>query len=316
MNLSTVLRIPDIRERFTAEFPKPRIIIDRSILAPPRSKRYSLVGTAFDYLMRFHLVRATPHAKARRWVAEASVDHIAMSAVSTSVYDIDSGVLTFPNDDGTRELGQKVLADARKAHARFLKYGTVGPALLKGVIHLAQLDAAYRSGFVYEDENLGVAAAEDLRDLRNLLSLVPWDAFRSSYRCLLNPTFAVESRFGGFGADADLVIDDFLIDIKTVKEGKCSREVFNQLMGYYTLHAIGGFRDGGRPRKINRLGIYFARHGELVTIDVDSVVNPKTFPAFVRWFKRRVRLVKLRNRGRRARRRVRGRRAGRQRSAR
>ncbi|MGB6450182.1 MAG: hypothetical protein WBE92_05465, partial [Steroidobacteraceae bacterium] len=100
------------------------------------------------------------------------MDHIAMSAVSTSVYDIDSGVLTFPNDDGTRELGQKVLADARKAHARFLKYGTVGPALLKGVIHLAQLDAAYRSGFVYEDENLGVAAAEDLRDLRNLLSLV------------------------------------------------------------------------------------------------------------------------------------------------
>jgi hypothetical protein len=294
LNLSTLLRVPDIRERFTAEFPKPRIIIDRPILAPPRSKRYSLVGTAFDYLMRFHLVRASPRAKARRWVAEASVDHIASSAVSTSVYDIDSGVLTFPNDDGRRELGQKVVADAKKAYDRFLRDGVVGPALLKGVIHLAQLDAAYRSGFVYEDEDLGMAAAEDVRDLRNLISIVPWDGFRSSYRCLLNPTFAVESRFGGFGADADLVIDDLLIDIKTVKEGKLSREVFNQLMGYYTLHAIGGFRDGGRHRRIHRLGAYLARHGELVTFEVDSVVNPKTFPAFVRWFTRRVRLVRLR----------------------
>jgi hypothetical protein len=116
-------------------------------------------------------------------------------------------------------------------------------------------------------------------------------------------------------ADADLVLDDLLIDIKTVKEASFDREVFNQLIGYYALHLIGGFRKGGRHRKIKRLGVYFARHGQLVTVDVASIVNPKTFPAFLRWFKWRMRLVKLGSRGRRARRRVQGMRAGRRRLA-
>lgn len=75
-----------------------------------------------------------------------------MSAAFTSVYDIDSGVPSFPNDDGTRELGQKAVADARKACCRFLRDGVVRAALLNGAIHLAQLDTACCSGFVYENE--------------------------------------------------------------------------------------------------------------------------------------------------------------------
>jgi len=314
VNLSSLVRIPDIRERFNAEFQKPKIIIDRRLLAPPRSKRYSLVGTAFDYLLRFHLERTLPHARARCWVAEESVDHTGGAVSSVTHYAVESGELFYPLDDGTLELRRRVLANARKAHGRFLKDGIVHHELLKGVIHLAQLDATHRSGGMYETENLGVAFPEDIRDLRRLLSIVPWDLFASKRRCLLNPTFAVDSKFGAFGADADLVLDDQLIDIKTVKEASFDREVFNQLVGYYTLHGIGGFRNGGRHWKIKRLGVYFARHGRLVTIDVASVVNAKTFPAFLRWFKWRVRLVKSRSRGRRARQRVQGKRAGRRRS--
>jgi hypothetical protein len=308
MNLSTLLRILDIRERFTAEFQKRRIVIDRPVLVPPQSKRCSLVGTAFDYLLRFHIQRMTAHARIRRWVAEASLGHIETSAISRTVIGIDTGDVSFPEDDGTREIGQRVLADTRKAHERFMKDGIVRPALLKGVIHLAQLDAAYRSGFMYEDENLGVAAPEDVRDLRDLISIVPWEAFGSKYRCLLNPTFAVESKVSVFGADADLVLDDLLIDIKAVKHASFDREVFNQLIGYYTLHRIGGFNGDGRNRKIQRLGTYFARHGHLLTIEVDSVINRKTFPAFVRWFSKRLRLLKRRPRKSAPRRRLKGKR--------
>lgn len=184
MNLSTIVRIPDIRERFAAEFQKPKILIDRRLLAPPQSKRYSLVGTAFDYLFRFHLERTLPHAMVRSWVAESSVDHTAGSVTSvTSVmhFDVESGELSYPLDDRTLELRRKVLADARKAHGRFLKDGIVRHALLRGVIHLAQLDATYRSGGMYEDENLGVAFPEDVRDLRRLLSIVPWNVFASPH---------------------------------------------------------------------------------------------------------------------------------------
>ena len=50
MSLDSFLKLPDVREKFREEFEKPRLASDRQLLAPPLSKRYSLVGTAFDYL--------------------------------------------------------------------------------------------------------------------------------------------------------------------------------------------------------------------------------------------------------------------------
>ena len=90
------------------------------------------------------------------------------------------------------------------------------------------------------------------------------------------------------GADADLLVDDTLIDLKTTKELEFSAETFRQLMGYYVLHEIGGFEKGIRPKlAIRHIGMYSSRFGVFVRVPVESVVNAGTFPAFVRWFKRR-----------------------------
>lgn len=40
----------------------------------PRTRNFSLVGTAFDYLFRFEVARRCPDAVARPWVAEAAYD--------------------------------------------------------------------------------------------------------------------------------------------------------------------------------------------------------------------------------------------------
>lgn len=39
------------------------------------------------------------------------------------------------------------------------------------------------------------------------------------------------------------------------------------------------------PRQIDWVAVYFARHGLLHSFAIDSVVNEKKFPAFLRWFK-------------------------------
>ena len=39
--------------------------VDSPVLTEPRTKNYSLVGTAFDYLLRFEIKRRAPHAVAR-----------------------------------------------------------------------------------------------------------------------------------------------------------------------------------------------------------------------------------------------------------
>ena len=46
---------PDVREQFKQEFHKPSLRVKKDLLAPPLTKRYSTVGTAFDYLLRFYV---------------------------------------------------------------------------------------------------------------------------------------------------------------------------------------------------------------------------------------------------------------------
>lgn len=277
MSLSTFLARQDVREKFRLEFPKPPIGTDRELLAPPHSIRYSLVGTAFDYLLRFYLQRLNPKAVHRRWVAVEGLRKLANRV--PLVYDVDAGRLS--DEDWSVKAGRKALDKARTAYTAYLESGRVADPLLRGAIYLAQLDVVYRSGWV--DENLGVAHREDVHDLRNLLSLVNPDNFRANRSCLLNPTFGDASRLVG-GADADLVIDSMLVDVKTTKNFVLRREDFNQLIGYMVLHDLAGFEGIRSKRRIGKLAIYFSRHAHLETFDVRDIVNPDTYPGFVKWF--------------------------------
>lgn len=276
MSLSSLLARPDVREKFRLEFPKPRMQANKALLAPPRSNRYSLVGTAFDYLLRFYLQRLNPKAIHRSWVAEAGLKSLADRI--PAVYDIDAGRLSV---DRSTEAGRKAFDNARTAYAEYIATGRVTDRLLRGVIHLAQLDVVYRSGWV--DENLGVAHREDVQDLRALLSCVNPDNFRAKRSCLLNPTFGDASRLVG-GADADLVIDTMLVDVKTTKRLELDRDHFNQLVGYLILSDLAGFGSVRRKRQFAKLAIYYARHAHLEVFNVNDIVNPKTYPAFVQWF--------------------------------
>jgi hypothetical protein len=51
MSLTSFLnKNSDVREQFKQEFQKPPLQVKKELLAPPLTKRYSTVGTAFDYL--------------------------------------------------------------------------------------------------------------------------------------------------------------------------------------------------------------------------------------------------------------------------
>lgn len=294
MSLTSFLKLPDVREKFRQEFSKPRVATGKELLAPPLSKRYSLVGTAFDYLLRFYVQRLNPNAKQRRWVAEAGLEKLG----GTEFYDIDAEEWSFLDDDGNQKTGRAILNRARAAHDRYMASGKITDSLLKGVIGLAQLDVIYRSGFV--DENLGVAHRADVRDLRNLISLVKPTEFRARRICLLNPTFGIGSRLIR-GADADLFVDGMLIDIKATKKGDLRREYFDQLLGYLALHEIWGLDGLKRKPKISKLAVYSARYAFWQVLNVKDVINVKTFPSFLQWFKERVEQLRRRKTKRSAR---------------
>lgn len=91
----------------------------------------------------------------------------------------------------------------------------------------------------------------------------------------LNPSFGSASSLVG-GADADIIIDDFLIDIKVTKMGKVSRNHFNQLITYYLLDRIEK-EATGKSFGIKRAGNYFARHGCLTCIPIEQLTTIEFF---------------------------------------
>ncbi len=130
----------------------------------------------------------------------------------------------------------------------------------------------------------------ELQDLRNLITIVTPDFFRVKEICLLNPIFGCVSALVG-GADADLLIDDTLVDIKTTKDFELKPDHFYQLLGYFVLHSLASIGDLAPKRDIKKLAIYYSRHAHLEVFELQDVVNTETFPKFVKWFSMRAQQI-------------------------
>jgi hypothetical protein len=177
-----------------------------------------------------------------------------------------------------------IVTRARENYAEFLKARQITDDLIRSTLQLAKLDAFLRARKI--DPNLDVIEQADIEDVKALINLVDFSQFTSQGVVLLNPTFGLISQKIG-GADADFVVDDLLVDIKTTKKFELARYDFNQLMGYYILSKIDEIDGAPRGHEIKRLGIYFARYAYLFVFNVADVVNPATFPQFLEWFQER-----------------------------
>jgi len=260
VSLTSFIKNKEVRGLFANEFKKPRGKIIGEIRAPPLTNHFGLVGTAFDYLMRFYLKYHNPEAKEKRWVAEISCK---LTEVNPTVH----------------RKAEKNLKFAKNAYSEFLKNGVLSEDILKSAILLAQLDPIYRAGYI--DENMGIVDKDDIQDLRNLISLVNIEDFKANSYCLLNPTFNEGSVLVG-GADADIVIDNQIIDIKTTKKLEMGREMFNQIIGYYILGKIGGIgEDKIDGPNINKIGFYFSRYGIKHMYNVEEIINFDSLSNFI-----------------------------------
>ena len=279
MSLTSFLKQPDVIKNFRQHFEPPKIRLTKTLLAPPLTNHYSLVGTAFDYLLRFYIERLNKNAICGHWVAEQSLR--ILEEEEEWGYDIANKKQITPDDSPVVARALSVFKQAQIAHRHYLSTSELTDQLLESAIHLAQLDPIYRAGFI--DENLGKAHKEDVKDLRNLIALVKPKLFLSNSLCLLNPDFGKASKLVG-GADADLLMDDALIDIKTVKDCVLKPDYYYQLLGYFILHQLSAIADLKPKPKINKIGVYFSRHGHLELFDLQDINVPKTF---VDWFAER-----------------------------
>ena len=260
MSLSSFIKDHEVKRFFADSFDKPKSKIRGEIKAPPLTTKYSLVGTAFDYLLRFHLGYHYPNAITRKWVAEEACELMKIHE---------------PNE--VYKIAKNQVDIARNLHGRFLDNGVLTDDLIRSTMVLAHLDIYIRAGRNAFYKSIQIEP-NDIQDLKNLINLVDFDIFKAKNHCILNPTFNEGSYLVG-GADADIVIDNKLIDVKTTKELTITRDMFNQVVGYYLLGRIGGIGnelvDGST---IDKIGFYFSRYGILHLYDVNEIFDFKTLP--------------------------------------
>jgi hypothetical protein len=267
LSLTSFLKIPEVRQRFIAEFPVTGSKPKGEIRAPIITDNPARIGTAFDYLLRFYLERLNPNCKIEPWVAE----HTATLLGRAPKFQMRVN---------------EIIRDARAVHQEYLRSGEMKDELIGSAVLLAQIDVIYRAGIL--DEDFGTVKANDIADLRQLIGIVDPLVFKARSLCILNPTFGEASNLVG-GADADFIVDDTLVDIKTTKNLEFGRDYFNQLVGYYLLGRIGGTIGVVKGAKISRLGIYYSRYGLLYTLDAAQIENHQELDRFVAWFVERAR---------------------------
>lgn len=286
MSLTSILsdrNNQELRDKFKTEFLTLSFKLKAELKAPPLTTNYGIIGTAFDYLLRFYLEYHNKNTCIERsfWVADGSFKMLCLHLKSTG--EVVTG---FRRDKLFKK--QYLLAiitdqyeQTKINYNNYVGNGQITDELICNTIFLAKLDVLYRAGFI--DENLDNYNHEDIKDLKSLISLVDHKNFQAKEKCYLNPTFGAGSGLVG-GADADLIIDNTLIDIKVTKNLKLDRNHINQVLGYYLLSLIGGVNNNPNDRPIENIGIYFARHGELLTIPIVKFGDKQKFENFKEWF--------------------------------
>lgn len=239
---------------------KPPIFADEVVATPPRDYQgmeYALIGMAVDYLLRFEIQRRNPNASI--YVG----DLIAEQAVRF--------------DDKMNSDIPGILAGAKASCIAYVNGLDEVPT--QAVLDLARLENIVRSGeSVIEsiDKYLGRGDDDLEEDLENLIRIA--DDILSVEECaVLNPVLAN----AGIVADADIVLDGALIDMKTTINPKFSSEFWRQLIGYLVLMDIqserGGVTNGWSIEKPNEFGVYFSRSGDLKLLSTEPIYTHEDY---------------------------------------
>jgi hypothetical protein len=262
MSLTSFLsESPEIRSLLKTHFPlEYKSVVFPHMKAPPLTTNYALIGQAFDYLLRFYMQRHNPHAPRRGlWIA----DFVRDTPATSSKKNVANTALPY-------------VENAHRNHERYLEDGQATDELLASCLDLAAIDGLFRAGELRG--SLGVADPRDLRDLRNLLALVPSTPFLDGEKVHLNPAFAFPS-----GADCDLWIDTALIEIKTTKLSGLKQEQYQQVLGYLLCILHRQYEQGRDlfPCPVQHLGVYFSRHGFLWMVDISTIASEEVFHRFL-----------------------------------
>jgi hypothetical protein len=279
MSLTSFIERPRIKAAFASHATPqrtPQAVRGAPVLAPSSGKLQGIVGAAFDYLVRLHLVRVLRGSQVqlipeRVWAAETGIARLPRLPV-------------LPKD---ARRWCALVEEARAEADAFVAGKGELARLALATQNLANAEVLLRRPEHFDATFLPLPELAD--ELLRLIELFAQQDWITPVRlCILNPIFAAHQSVGG--ADADIVLDASLIDLKVVGRLETKQELMIQLAGYAALNRMGGIAldEGVHDEPFESVAFYFARHGKLVSWTIEEMFPGDGFNAFCTEFEAEV----------------------------
>lgn len=289
MSLVDFIERPAIRKAYGEFSQKVKLGFDHkdpdSLLVPSSGQHHAVIGTAFDYMLRFRLTREinlhAPHVEIHDtgWVADTSIE-------------------LFHEYQDTRALYPRwkyLLEKAHELHEGFISGAEIPIERIANCVqYLGAIDLLYRAGRFNVEFKHKPEITKELIELDKVFD--PIRIFNPQRICILNPILEAGNRLGG--ADADIFIDNTLIDIKTTIKPSTDASRMKQLAGYLSLYNMEGISLSDNVKlqvPCRDVGIYFSRHGTLSSWNINEIFPEDNFTRFQNVFEAEIDILSLEN---------------------
>ena len=256
---------------FREELPSTRRVVSNAnvgvrrtaLIDPPSSIAGGWLGTAIDYRIRMMLAdtpweQTVAAAGATRVGLHDRMIHAVADYYEECVGRCRPSLAPNPTDAQDAELAQLCLL-----LARFDEGARIGFSWFSD-------DPKWASRRITLPQVLATVPAAAVVDVQKMAELFRahdqglCERVRSGCPIVCNPVFRGSRLVGG--ADADLICDGELIEIKSSKNPGVERDYLLQMAGYALLDLDDGYA-------VRTLGIYFARTGEWVRLSLRRVLG-------------------------------------------
>ena len=165
----------------------------------------------------------------------------------------------------------------------------------EGVVKAALINAGWKpNDDVHSWIDRETFEADIVEEMQSLFGLLRESEWTDGERVIERPSFGGHRHL--LPGEGDFIVDDLLVDIKTTEDQSFTNAFWRQLLMYYVLndvqrilHEVDGRTYGKEPfegkyPEINRVGIYYARYGELQTVDMNAIIDDRNqYETFRAW---------------------------------
>ena len=305
------INIDEIRSEIDSTYPNPGIDIEGKLEIENNGYGHRLIGSAFEFLCELLLYRRCTEViqpwrkdwgdSKRRWIDSENppITVYKFDGMRWEDYDGISSRSEWEELNGDlpvwerRRSAIKWTVDERlsKIAEQYIQTGMNTEELVRAAL----VDSGWKPNDTVHSW-IDRAAFEEgvLEEMEGLFRLLRDCDWTEGGTVFTNPTFGNHRHI--LPGEGDFIVDDLLVDIKTTENETFTNGFWRQLLMYYVLadvqrvlHKVDDRTYGKEPfdgkyPEINQVGIYYARYGELQTVDMREVIDDRNrYEAFRAW---------------------------------